>query len=84
VRRPRPIKGTTPESWCCVDCGINTAAGFPSRIEMERAYNGAALRLEKPTISVQFNEHCEVYTLMALMRHAVMTRRGPLAGVIRI
>jgi hypothetical protein len=51
---------------------------------MERAYNGAALRLEKPTISVQFNEHCEVYTLMALMRHAVMTRRGPLAGVIRI
>ena len=26
-------KGTTPESWCCVDCGVNTSPGSeqPSR-----------------------------------------------------
>jgi len=32
------LKGLTPESWACVDCGINTAPGMPSRVEMERRY----------------------------------------------
>jgi hypothetical protein len=31
------LKGLTPESWCCVDCGINTFPGCQTRIEMERA-----------------------------------------------
>jgi len=66
------LKGLTPESWLCVDCSINTAPGFPTRIEMERVYNGAALRLEKPTISVQFNEHCEVY----IVRNSVWKAAG--------
>jgi len=36
-------KGTTmiglqPESWLCVDCGVNTAPGSPTRKEMELAF----------------------------------------------
>ena len=32
------LRGKTPESWLCIDCGINTAPGMPSRVEMERRY----------------------------------------------
>src|SRR5262249_58875872 len=37
------LKGKTPESWACIDCGINTAPGVPGRVEMERRYNTAAV-----------------------------------------
>jgi len=76
------LKGLTPESWLCVDCHVNTAPGFPTRIEMERTYNGAALRLEKPTISVQVNEHCEVY----IVRDPVWKAAGmePMGGCLCI
>jgi hypothetical protein len=30
-------KGLVPESWLCVDCGINTAPGCPTRKETELA-----------------------------------------------
>ena len=33
--------GVTPESWTCVDCGVNTAPGYPTRIEMEWSYKTA-------------------------------------------
>ena len=35
-----PIKGLPgllPESWCCVDCNVNTAPGFLNRVGMEVA-----------------------------------------------
>jgi hypothetical protein len=31
------LKGLVPESWCCVDCGVNTAPGLLNRTEMEKA-----------------------------------------------
>jgi hypothetical protein len=31
------LTGKTPESWLCVDCGVNTAPGSPNRKEMELA-----------------------------------------------
>ena len=30
------LMGVTPNSWVCVDCGINIAPGYPTRAEMER------------------------------------------------
>jgi hypothetical protein len=27
-----------PDSWCCVDCGVNTAPGCPNRAEAEQAF----------------------------------------------
>ena len=60
------LRGTTPESWCCIDCGINTAPGFPSRVEMERRYRTwtAMNKLsgeDRPIVEFTFNEHCEIY-----------------------
>jgi hypothetical protein len=57
------LKGLTPESWCCVDCGVNTFPGCPTRIEMERAYNGDVLRPEPIGLDISFTEFCEVYTV---------------------
>jgi hypothetical protein len=36
------FKGATPESWGCIDCGINTAPGIATRVEMEKSYKTAA------------------------------------------
>jgi hypothetical protein len=67
------LKGATPESWACIDCGINTAPGYPTRAEIERLYktslaierlSGKALPLE-----LTFDDRCEVY----MVRDSVST-----------
>ena len=35
------FEGLVPESWCCIDCGMNTAPGMLNRAEMEKAVEGA-------------------------------------------
>jgi hypothetical protein len=35
--QPMP-EGAQPESWCCVDCGFNTAPGCLTRAELEEAF----------------------------------------------
>lgn len=32
------LRGKTPESWACIDCGINTAPGMLDRVRMEAAF----------------------------------------------
>jgi hypothetical protein len=51
------FKGLTPESWLCVDCGVNTAPGYPNRKEMELAF---ALR---GGAEIVFTAESEVYTV---------------------
>lgn len=36
LERP-DLRGRTPESWACIDCGINTAPGHLNREQMEQA-----------------------------------------------
>ena len=84
------FKGRTPESWDCIDCSINTAPGFPSRVEMERLYKTSVVmqklsRAEPSSMTVAtytFNEHCEVYTV----RDSVWKAAGmePMGGCICI
>ena len=84
------FKGRTPESWDCIDCSINTAPGFPSRVEMERLYKTSVVmqklsRAEPSSMTVAtytFNEHCEVYTV----RDSVWKAAGmePLGGCLCI
>ena len=31
------LTGVAPESWACIDCGINTAPGLLSREQLEQA-----------------------------------------------
>jgi hypothetical protein len=35
------LEGLIPESWVCVDCGVNTAPGLLNRAEMEKAIETA-------------------------------------------
>jgi hypothetical protein len=83
------LKGVTPESWACIDCGINTFPGCPSRVEMERHYKTSAASKtlsatgEKlPVASLGINEHCEVYTV----RDSVWKAAGmePMGGCLCI
>jgi len=55
------LEGVTPESWYCIDCGLNTAPGWPSRVEVERAFNGKALKLKPTELSLSYDEHTEIY-----------------------
>jgi hypothetical protein len=32
------MRGVIPESWACIDCGINTAPGMLNRVQAERAF----------------------------------------------
>jgi hypothetical protein len=62
------MKGATPESWCCVDCSVNTAPGWLGRAEMEKVFadETARAKLEgRPEngIELHFDEHSEVYHL---------------------
>jgi hypothetical protein len=41
LRRPDgtiDLTECTPENWLCIDCGVNTAPGLPTRIEIEKAW----------------------------------------------
>jgi hypothetical protein len=76
------LKGATPESWLCVDCGINTAPGYPTRVEMERAFNGSALHAKPTSCPITFNEHCEVYMVRDSVWQAA--RLEPMGGCICI
>jgi hypothetical protein len=60
------LRGRTPESWACVDCGINTAPGMLSREQMEQAFAQQALALDpKEGVEQTIDQHSEVYTVKA-------------------
>src|SRR5437773_8738584 len=58
------LRGETPESWHCIDCGVNTAPGMLSRVELEREFAAGALRL-KEGVSFSLDNMTEVYTVRA-------------------
>ena len=61
------LTGTTPESWTCIDCGLNTAPDFPTRKEVEERYNASTTVLWRAggdrLVELNFDERCEVYTV---------------------
>ena len=64
------LTGKATESWYCVDCGVNTAPGVPSRIDMERAFRsqtaaGALLLAAEPSVPQEINDRSEIYTVRA-------------------
>ena len=81
------LEGVTPESWACIDCGINTWPSCPNRIEMERQYKTAEaikklMGKAPPFASLTVDEHCEVY----MVRDSVWKAAGlePMGGCICI
>jgi hypothetical protein len=61
----KDFRGVAPESWNCIDCGCNTAPGFPTRLEVERAYKAGVLRRdgEMQPFNLCFDEYTEVYSV---------------------
>ena len=59
------LRGKATESWVCVDCGINTAPGHPTRVEWEQHIK-TSLAIENLSgkalpLHLRYDEHCEVY-----------------------
>jgi hypothetical protein len=50
VLRPEDLRGAdrTPESWCCLDCGWNTAPGFPGKSASVAGIAGGVVVLYTP------------------------------------
>jgi hypothetical protein len=72
------LKGLLPESWFCVDCGVNTAPGFLNRIEMEQAIAALGEKwIKGEGVDQSIGWDAEVYTV----RDAVWKRPGWRASV---
>jgi hypothetical protein len=60
------LEGLAPESWLCVDCGINTAPGLKTRLELELAF-AAGTAAGKPDaengVEQTIDFRSEVYTV---------------------
>jgi hypothetical protein len=54
------LKGLMPESWACIDCGINTAPGCLNREQLEHAF---ARDWNDQGVDQTINEFSEVYTV---------------------
>jgi hypothetical protein len=54
------LRGKYPESWACVDCGINTAPGMFGREQMKQAF-----ALDPKGVKQASDAHSEVYTVKA-------------------
>jgi hypothetical protein len=74
------LKGKLPESWVCVDCGVNTAPGLFNRAEMEAAF--AAQGDRDDGVEQHITSGSEVYTV----RDAVWKAAGmePMGGCLCI
>jgi hypothetical protein len=76
------FKGITPESWHCIDCGVNTAPGCLNRAELEDAARALGKLWETNAAGVpqRFGDDSEVYTV----RDAVWKRAGvePMGGCL--
>jgi hypothetical protein len=56
------LRGKAPETWACVDCGINTAPGSQNREQLEQAF---AADWENKGVIVPFGELSEKYDVHA-------------------
>jgi hypothetical protein len=80
------LRGLTPESWHCVDCGVNTHPGSLGRAEMGQAFRwqnaAGALRVEEPSVTTEYSEGSEVYCV----RNSVWAAAGmePYGGCLCI
>jgi hypothetical protein len=54
-------RGAVPESWACIDCGINTAPGCSTREQIEQAL--VIIRRDRDSVTQTFDEFSEVYTV---------------------
>ena len=69
-------RGAVPESWNCIDCGINTAPGCSNRAQIDQAFAAPSVRA-KQTVPHTFDERSEVYMVKpAVWKAAGMDEQG--------
>lgn len=73
------LKGLLPESWACIDCGVNTAPGCLNRQQMEQAF---AIDWNDQGVEQTINDRSEVYTVKAKVWKAA--GMGPMDGCLCI
>jgi hypothetical protein len=61
------LKGVTPESWHCIDCGFNTSPGSHGRAESEEIIKklGSLWEHNLAGIPTSYDERSEVYMVRA-------------------
>ncbi len=58
------FKGLVPESWHCIDCGMNTAPGALNRVEMEQAVKALGRRWDDGEgVTQTYDRNTEVFTV---------------------
>jgi hypothetical protein len=67
---PGDLTGHAPESWLCVDCGVNTGPKMRTRVELENDFK------ERGTSELCVTPKSEVYTV----RDAVWAKAGMKPG----
>jgi hypothetical protein len=55
-------KAAIPESWCCIDCGVNAAPGLSTRAGFKNAVAAGVLRVDDG-VTQEITEWSEVYTV---------------------
>jgi hypothetical protein len=58
--------GKFPESWCCIDCGVNTAPGCLNRAQAERAFaqlKAAGALAIATGVTFKVNDRSEFYAV---------------------
>lgn len=71
------LRGRTPETWNCIDCGINTHPGALSRERMEKAYALSKVIHSDSIHTTTYGENTEVY----MVKDAVWKAAGMNAGM---
>jgi hypothetical protein len=59
------LKGAMPESWACIDCGVNTAPGCSTREQLEQAFSAGTIRNDQGSAEQTINNNSEVYMVKA-------------------
>jgi hypothetical protein len=79
---PTNFEGLMPESWCCIDCGLNTAPGCLNRAEMERAAKALGVLWETEGVTQHIDDRSEIY----VVRESVWKKAGvePMGGCLCI
>lgn len=71
---PIDLRGKVPETWACVDCGVNTAPGLLNRAQLEQAL---AADTANKGVAQTIDDWSEVYLVKAAVWKAA---RMPLMG----
>jgi hypothetical protein len=76
------LRGKTPESWLCIDCGVNTAPGCSTREQFEQAFAAGAIRNDQGSAGQTIDKRSEIYMVKATIWKAA--RMGDFDGCLCI